>query len=137
MLDNNEHNLNYQTLNRRKMKYILTINWTLINFDEVAKIEYENNENLDRWYSYFILKNGEKYDAHDAPDYFQVDGEQDYLFCAWCHKTFNVLLLNYIYKNDFTDIEKIQDELWEEFIEKCRDVLPSIEKKIKCNNVFG
>lgn len=121
------------------MKYILTVNWSLLNFDDISKIEYQNYQDVDKYYSYFIMKNGDKYNAHDAPDYFQVDDQQDYNFCSWCHKTFNVLLLKYILRSqdDIINIDEIQDTLWEEFIEMCRDVLPSLEKKIKAKPIFG
>jgi hypothetical protein len=113
------------------MKFILTINWTLINFNEISKIEYEYNEHQDKYYSYFMLKNGDKYDAHESFHSFQVNDGIDYLFNAWCHKTFNLILLDYILLSteSIIKLEDVDNVLWSKFIYICSKNIDKLSKK--------
>jgi len=117
------------------MKFIKTINWTLINFDEISKINYENCEkNHDIYYGYFYLKNGDKMDIYEYPDNFSVDDEKEYYFCAACCMKINEIILKRalaMQDNSILDICEIEDEIWLEFIEWVRPNINSLSKKIK------
>lgn len=114
------------------MKFIQLTNWTIINASEILKMEYEECEIGNRYYSYFILKNGEKYDGYDTPDTFQVDDEKDYIFCCWCHQMMNKIILYDILKSPIHiySIEENEEKLWEIFIEKCRENMNKLRQKI-------
>ncbi len=106
-----------------KMRFIKTINWTFINFDEVYKICHENSTiNINQYYSYMYLKNGEKLDFWDYPDVIEVSGK-DVAVDADDHMKLNEILLNkvcrYFSGNHFGvfDVEKHEYEIWIEFME--------------------
>jgi hypothetical protein len=104
------------------MKFIKTINWSLINLEEVTKIDYVNeSNNADNYYGYFHLKNGDKLDCYEYPNFFnfEVDDPKSYLFCAHCCMKINELLLNDVLNmadNCIYDVSENEDKLWEIFI---------------------
>ena len=115
------------------MKFILTINWTLINVEEILKIEYEEGSLLNRYHSYFILKNDDKHEVYDSPDLFNVDDDKEYLFCPWCHRTMNIIILKYILTDPdkIIFIDQMEDKFWEDFLEVCRNNLNKLQLIIK------
>ena len=115
------------------MKFILTINWTLISVEEILKIEYEEDSSRNRYTSYFILKNGDKHDVHDTPNSFNVDDDKEYILCSWCHRTMNIIILKYILNepDKIIFIDQMEDKFWEDFIEMCRNNLDKLQLIIK------
>lgn len=115
------------------MKFIKTINGTFINTNEIYKVRHEHDEELDKFYSYFYLNNGEKYDVYYCPDIFQIDNSVDYEFCHVCHIAINEIILKKIQAVDnvIVDIDKLEGELWEFFIEWCRGNGSQLHKKRK------
>jgi ferredoxin len=61
------------------MKFVETMNATFVNVDEISCIGHELCKELDKYYSYIYLKNGDKFDFLDLPDFF-YDGEMRYDF---------------------------------------------------------
>jgi hypothetical protein len=102
------------------MKFVKTIPWKIFNWDQLSHCDYDNEHGI---FPYFILKNGEKIDAFEAPDIFSLEKDgQEYRFCSKCCIIYFEILLNKISENFagngcFFDIEKYEDELWNEFCE--------------------
>lgn len=102
------------------MKFIKTINWTLINLEQVIKIDYVNeNDASNSYYGYFHLKNGDKLDCYEYPNCFNLNNEVVYLFDADCCIKINELLLKEVLMmddNNIYDVSENEDRLWEEFM---------------------
>jgi hypothetical protein len=119
------------------MNFIKTICWKFINWNDISFCCYrKDDDERNRIYPYFFLKNGEKIDAFDACDIFIIEPDgPEFIFCIKCCVIYFEILINNI--NDFFiknpskvyDIEKHEDELWEEFIEKIK-----LEKYLETKN---
>lgn len=111
------------------MKFVRTINWTIINLDEVSYIDYETvdhgSKNREHVYPYFHLKNGLKLDAFESPDSFTIEENgQEYEFCCKCCTIYTEILLDAILKSTpgvIFDIESNEDQMWDRFIEWAKE----------------
>ena len=119
------------------MKFIQTSNWVLINVEEIVKIEYEQHDvRSNRYDSYFYLKDGEKHEAFESLDTFQIDDDTEYYFDAWCHKTYSIILLTWILENGehIICVDETDEVLWPIFLDECRlniDKLRTQKKQVK------
>ncbi len=109
------------------MKFILTIDWTFINVQEIIKISHESDDSID---SYFYLKNGEKYQIFESVNSFTID-ECIYVFCEWCHMTMNKFVIDYITnflssEDTILDINQEDKSIWDEFTLFARDNIESL-----------
>lgn len=112
------------------MKFFLTINWTYLNIDEIYKVEHENNIDI---YSYFYMKNGEKYDVYDMPNQFKIDDDIIYIGCEQCHVIMNGIIIRMINESckasDILDLAQEEDRIWELFIDWARQNTHKLTKK--------
>lgn len=118
------------------MRFIKTIDNTIINFDEIYKISYEWDKSNTRLHSYFFLKNGEKLDAFETADSFNLeDSKKEYQFCCLCHCIMNQVLLKNIHEfyskdkdNIIFDINKYDDSLLNDFLEWAENNIDQLVK---------
>lgn len=97
------------------MNFIKTINYEFINWNDVSIIGYENEGSII--YSYFYLKNGQKFDAYESVNYFDLDKDEEYEFCCMCHAKYIEILIEWI-NIHFRDPESIFDvELFDSIIQ--------------------
>ena len=111
------------------MNFVKTMTWKFINWNDVSFCEYEkDNDNENGMiYPYFIMKNGEKIDAFETCNTFNIEENgQEYIFCIKCSVIyFEILIYNInlfftMFPNRVYDIEKHEDRLWEDFVEKIK-----------------
>ena len=118
------------------MKFVRTINYCIINWDEVSHVDYENIDDAGRYYPYIHLKNKSKFDFFESVDTFNIEENADeYIFCPKCVTVHSELLLRDIQNSFdnglmFYDIEESEDRIWEEFIEWAKTE-PKLSKKIR------
>lgn len=106
------------------MRFVKLINYKFINWQEVSHcgIEYDV-EGVIAIRPYFYLKNGQKFDAFEFPNYFTLDeSHHEYIFCEYCcFAYFEILLKNICLSFDeediyIFDIERCEKGLWNNFI---------------------
>ena len=114
------------------MKFIKTISWDFINAEDIYKITRENSlcGKREITTSVMYLRNGEKYDFYDTPDSFQIADGPIYIFCSWCHQKINEIVINRIveFSGAIFEVEKYEDEIWEEFISEARQKSYELQK---------
>lgn len=114
------------------MKFIKTINWSFINFDEVVKIDHEQDGHSSI-YGYFHMKNGEKFDTYDFPNLFNIDDEKQYFFTGECCAIIHEIILKKLLERDapsLFSVDSYEDKIWDEFIECIRPFKERLSIKI-------